>query len=38
VLHDERLEGERPLELMQGAEAEPMLEEPVPGAESVAAD
>jgi hypothetical protein len=38
VLHDERLEGERPLELMPGAEAEPLLEEPIPGAESVAAD
>jgi len=38
VLHDERLEGERPLQLMQGAEAEPMLEEPIPGAEAVAAD
>jgi len=38
VLHDERLEGERPLAVMQGAEAETMLEEPIPGAESVAAD
>jgi DNA-directed RNA polymerase subunit beta' len=40
VLHDERLEGERPLELLPGAEAETeaMLEEPIPGPETVAAD
>ena len=38
VLHDERLEGERPLQLMQGPEAETVLEEPIPGAEAVAAD
>jgi DNA-directed RNA polymerase subunit beta' len=40
VLHDERLEGERPLELLPGAEAdsETMLEEPISGPETVAAD
>jgi DNA-directed RNA polymerase subunit beta' len=38
VLHDERLEGERVMELLPGAEADSMLEEPISGAETVAAD